>query len=69
MTIIRKCINCGNEFEIVCSIDGYFDWRHHKKTLNEAMPNLTISEKRMLSINICENCAERLGLKGKMRYV
>lgn len=61
MTIyeIVECPFCGTNSVVEVDADGYFAWKYDGELIQNALPNLTPTEKEMLISGMCEDCQKK----------
>ena len=57
MEILLVCPFCHTEHTVLAPFDGYFDWQNGELIQN-AMPELTPTEREQLISGLCPNCQE-----------
>lgn len=57
MEIINVCPFCRTEHTVLAPFDGYFNWQNGELIQN-AMPELTPTEREQLISGLCPNCQE-----------
>ena len=60
IVVKTKCPICGRPQNIVVSREGYENWRHNGKLIQNALPTLTADEREALMTGICPDCWGRM---------
>ena len=60
IVVKTKCPICGRPQNIVVSREGYENWRHNGKLIQNALPTLTADEREALMTGTCSDCWAKL---------
>lgn len=59
MTVVMNCMLCGRIHEVEVDFDAYVKWEEGM-TIQNAMPNLTPTEREQLISHICPKCQKSI---------
>lgn len=57
---IVECPFCGMASTVKVDADGYFAWKYDGELIQNALPNLTPTEREMLISGMCEDCQKKI---------
>ena len=60
VVVKTKCPICGRPQNIVVSREGYENWRHKGKRIQDALPTASADEREALMTGICPDCWGRM---------
>lgn len=59
ITIARECVLCGEIHVVRCPFEGFLDWQMDGQPIQNAMPELSATEREQLISDICPECQNR----------
>ena len=60
VVVKTKCPICGRPQNVVVPREGYENWRHKGKRIQDALPTASADEREALMTGICPDCWGRM---------